>query len=110
MRLFIYKKIPSWILFFPLVILIIPLSGCNQNYRLGYIKPKVIVIGFDLVPETLGMVKEGAVKITCGQYPYKQGYLPVKALYEYVVNGVEPESVDVGAEYVDSTNIDEYLE
>jgi len=38
-----------------------------------------------------------------------QGYLPVKALYEYLVNKKPLESVDTGILSVDEKNIDEYL-
>jgi simple sugar transport system substrate-binding protein/ribose transport system substrate-binding protein len=66
-------------------------------------------VGFDLVPETLDNIKKGATDASLSQNPYMQGYLPVKALYEYIVNKAPIKSVDTGILRVDSTNIDEYL-
>jgi len=44
------------------------------------------------------------------QDPFKQGYLPVKAIYEFVVKGVPLQSVDTGVLRVDEKNVEEFLE
>jgi simple sugar transport system substrate-binding protein/ribose transport system substrate-binding protein len=66
-------------------------------------------VGMDLVPETLDNIKAGATNASLSQDPYKQGYLPVKALYELIVNKKPVKSVDTGILRVDSKNIDTYL-
>ena len=71
---------------------------------------KIKHVGFDLVPETLDNIKAGATNASLSQDPYKQGYLPVKALYEYIVNHKPIKSVDTGILRVDEKNIDVYLQ
>ena len=66
-------------------------------------------MGFDLVPETLDNVKAGATNASLSQNPYMQGYLPVKALYEFIMNKKPIKSSDTGILRVDHKNIDEYL-
>lgn len=77
-----------------------------RNNLVGKIKN----VGHDLLPETLQNIKVGATNASLSQDPYKQGYLPVKALYEYITKGVPLQSVDTGVLRVDETNVDEYLE
>jgi len=72
-------------------------------------KTGIIHVGHDLVPQTLDNIKAGITKASLSQFPYMQGYLPVKALYEKIVNKKNLESVDTGILRVDSKNIDEYL-
>jgi len=67
-------------------------------------------VGFDLVPETLDNIKAGATNASLSQDPYKQGYLPVKALYDFIVNKKPVKSVDTGILRVDGKNIDLYLQ
>lgn len=66
-------------------------------------------VGHDLAPQTLDNIKAGITKASLSQDPYNQGYAPVKALYDYIVNKKELEDVDTGILRVDSKNIDEYL-
>jgi len=66
-------------------------------------------VGMDLIPETLDNIKAGATNASLSQDPYKQGYLPVKALYELIANKKQPKSVDTGILRVDSKNIDTFL-
>ena len=77
--------------------------------RLGLVG-KIKHVGFDLVPETLDNIKAGATNASLSQDPYKQGYLPVKALYEYIVNHKPIKGVDTGILRVDEKNIDVYLQ
>jgi len=71
---------------------------------------KIYHVGHDLLPETLDNIAAGATNASLSQDPFKQGYLPVKALYDYIVNGIPLESGDTGVLRVDETNIDEYIE
>ena len=70
---------------------------------------KVIQIGHDLMPETLDNIKAGATTATLSQNPYAQGYQPVKALYEYLINGKPLKSLDTGAVRVDAKNVEDYI-
>lgn len=74
------------------------------------LKGKIRHVGFDLIPETLDNIKAGATDASLSQNPYMQGYLPVKALYEYITAGKPLKSVDTGILKVDSSNVDEYLQ
>ncbi|WP_427365348.1 sugar ABC transporter substrate-binding protein [Candidatus Caldatribacterium saccharofermentans] len=71
---------------------------------------KIRHVGHDLLPETLQNIKAGATNASLSQDPFKQGYLPVKALYEFIVEGVPLQSVDTGVLRVDEKNVEEYLE
>jgi len=66
-------------------------------------------VGFDLIPETLDNVKKGATNAALSQNPYMQGYLPVKALFNYIMTRKPIKSTDTGILRVDSKNIDAFL-
>jgi len=66
-------------------------------------------VGFDLIPETLDNVKKGATNASLSQNPYMQGYLPVKALFNYIMTRKPIKSTDTGILRVDSKNIDAFL-
>ncbi|HUX22571.1 MAG TPA: substrate-binding domain-containing protein [Spirochaetia bacterium] len=51
---------------------------------------RVRVVCYDFFRETANLLKEGIVTATIGEDPYGQGYQSVKALYDRVVDGVEP--------------------
>ena len=71
---------------------------------------KIHHVGFDLIPETLDNIKAGATDAALSQNPYMQGYLPVKALFDYITAGKPIKSVDTGILQVDDKNVDIYLE
>lgn len=67
-------------------------------------------VGFDLLDQTLGLIKEGFLDSTISQNPYAQGYKSVEILTDIVKTGKMPEAMnDTGAEIVDASNIDTYL-
>lgn len=70
---------------------------------------KIIQVGHDLMPETLDNIKAGATTATLSQNPFAQGYEPVKAIYELLINGKELKSLDTGAVKVDKSNVEEYI-
>ena len=70
---------------------------------------KVHVAGYDVTKECVELVSDGSIDELVGQFPYKQGYLSMKALYEYIAKGVKPASVDVGAEYITPGNVDQLM-
>ncbi|MGE5528589.1 MAG: sugar ABC transporter substrate-binding protein [Patescibacteria group bacterium] len=73
------------------------------------LQKKVQVCGYDVTKEAVELVSDGSLDILVGQFPYKQGYLAMKALYLYITKGIKPETVDVGAEYITQKNVAEYM-
>lgn len=74
------------------------------------LQDRVHVAGYDVTKEVVELASDGSIDLLVGQHPYKQGYLSMKALYEYITEGIAPVSVDVGAEYITSSNVDQYME
>lgn len=70
---------------------------------------KVMHVCHDFMPETLDNIKAGATKASLSQNPYLQGYMPVKALYEFLTSGKKIESFDTGILRGDLSNVDEWL-
>jgi ribose transport system substrate-binding protein len=80
----------------------------GEYVKRNNLKDKVKVVGFDLLPGTLQLVKEGIIYATIDQDPIKQGYEAVQLVYN-ILKGMPAASVDTGAKIIDSTNINEYL-
>lgn len=53
---------------------------------------EVVVISFDDIPKTKELVLDGTISATICQQGYKQGYLPVKILFEYLTYNKPPEN------------------
>lgn len=83
-------------------------SGAKVLRDLG-IKDKVAFSGYDMTEECLLLVRDGNIDFLVGQNPYEQAYMSLKALYEYKVNGVQPVTVEVEADYATPENIGEFL-
>lgn len=68
-----------------------------------------IIAGGDLEPDTLRGIKDGLVTASVSQSPFMQGYVPVRAILENLINDTPmPEGwIDAGIEIVDADNIDE---
>ncbi|HLC01870.1 MAG TPA: substrate-binding domain-containing protein [Anaerolineales bacterium] len=71
----------------------------------------LIVIGYDLQPVTLELIRDGWVDMALGQAPYLQGYLPIMALANYFQNGTPlPEGlVPMPMEIVTADNAADYI-
>jgi ribose transport system substrate-binding protein len=71
----------------------------------------IVVIGFDVLKESLLLVKEGAVQALIGQRPYEMGYKSVYVLYDIVARNKMPEQeiIDTGVDVVTRENVDEFL-
>ncbi len=109
----IYSAIENAMLAHPDVTGILSLECCSNPAAGQWVqrngkKGAVTVVGFDLLPQTLQLVKDGYIAATIGQNPYLQGYDAVKLLVD-AIHGKSIQGVDTGAEIVDSTNIDKYL-
>jgi simple sugar transport system substrate-binding protein len=57
---------------------------------------KVLLGGFDLVPEMLQQMKSGYVQVAIDQQPFLQGFLPVMMVYLNKTAGLPPFDVDTG--------------
>jgi simple sugar transport system substrate-binding protein len=83
-------------------------SPAGEYVKRNDLKGKVTVVGFDFLPSTLQLLKDGYIQATIGQGPEKQGYEAVHLVGE-ALKGNAVTSIDTGAEVVDATNIAKYL-
>ena len=61
------------------------------------VKPgKVLMGGFDLVPQVLQEMKAGYIQLEVDQQPYEQGFMPVMEVYLAKKAGLAPASIDTG--------------
>lgn len=72
----------------------------------------VIAVGFNFNEGIPQLIQAGALRASIGQYPYDQGYEPVRALVGFLRDGEVPDCdvCDVGAEVLNTENVDEWLE
>ena len=70
-----------------------------------------LVGGYDLDPPTLDAIKSGLAAVTVGQQEYLQGYLPIRALAEHLINGTPMVTgwLECPTEIVDASNVDQYV-
>ncbi|HEU4424039.1 MAG TPA: substrate-binding domain-containing protein [Pilimelia sp.] len=70
----------------------------------------VLAGGFDLQPGTLESVKGGSLDYTIDQQPYLQGFLPVMALYLYLLSGglVSPADTNTSLSFVTKDNVEQF--
>lgn len=71
---------------------------------------KVLLGGFDLVPEVLEQMKAGYVQVQIDQQPYEQGFLPVMEVYLAKTVGLAPADVDTGQGVVTPDMVDSIME
>mgnify|MGYP001438225649 FL=1 len=71
-----------------------------------------LIGGYDLDPPTLDAIKSGLAQVTVGQQEYLQGYLPVRALAEHLINGTPLVQgwLECPTEVVTAENVDQYIE
>jgi simple sugar transport system substrate-binding protein len=62
----------------------------------GIAPGKVLLGGFDLVPEVLQQMQAGYVQVQVDQQPYMQGFMPVMETYLYKTAGLTPADIDTG--------------
>ncbi len=70
-----------------------------------------LIGGYDLDPPTLQAIKDGWAQVTVGQQEYLQGYLPVRALAESLINGTPLVEgwLETPTEVVTIDNVDDYV-
>jgi len=71
---------------------------------------KVLLGGFDLVPEVLQQMKAGYVQVQIDQQPYKQGFVPVMEAYMAKTVGLAPTNMDTGQGVVLQEHVDAIME
>ena len=62
----------------------------------GIAPGKVLLGGFDLVPEVLQQMTAGYVQVQVDQQPYMQGFMPVMETYLYKTANLTPSDIDTG--------------
>lgn len=62
----------------------------------GVAPGKVLLGGFDLVPEVLQQMTAGYVQVQVDQQPYMQGFMPVMEAYLYKTANLTPSDIDTG--------------
>lgn len=67
---------------------------------------KIFAVGSDIFEENLESLREGVLNNLMHKSPYMQGYLGMKTLVEYLVQGKQPEQkiINVGSEVVFRSN------
>jgi simple sugar transport system substrate-binding protein len=71
---------------------------------------KVLLGGFDLVPEVLQQMKAGYVQVQVDQQPYMQGFMPVMEAYLSKTVGLAPADIDTGQGIVTPKDVDALFE
>ncbi len=71
---------------------------------------KVLLGGFDLVPEVLQQMKAGYVQVQVDQQPYMQGFMPVMQAYLAKTVGLSPANIDTGQGIVRPEDVDAIME
>jgi simple sugar transport system substrate-binding protein len=67
---------------------------------------KILLGGFDLVPEVLQQMKAGYVQVQVDQQPYMQGFMPVMEVYLAKKAGLAPADIDTGQGIVTPDQVD----
>ncbi len=70
---------------------------------------KVLLGGFDLVPQVLEMMKAGYIQIEIDQQPYAQGFLPVMQAYLSKNIGLAPADIDTGEAVITPDQVDSIM-
>lgn len=71
---------------------------------------KVLLGGFDLVPEVLDQMKAGYVQVQIDQQPYEQGFMPVMEAYLAKNVGLSPADIDTGQGVVTPDMVDAIMD
>lgn len=76
----------------------------------GVAPGKVLLGGFDLVPEVMQQMKAGYVQVQIDQQPYEQGFMPVMEVYLAKTVGLSPADIDTGQGVVTPDQVDSIME
>ena len=67
---------------------------------------KILLGGFDLVPQVLEMMKAGYIQVEIDQQPYEQGFMPVMEVYLKKTIGLAPADIDTGESVITPDQVD----
>jgi len=109
----IYSAIENAMLANPTVTAALSLECCSTPAFGEYVKRnglqgQVTVVGFDELPATLELIRDGFIAASISQEPEKQGYEAVRMLVDYL-KGKPIADVDTGVGVITKDNIGEYL-
>jgi simple sugar transport system substrate-binding protein len=86
-------------------------AGVARVLRDRGIEPgKILLGGFDLVPEVLNEMKAGYIQVEIDQQPYMQGFMPVMEIYLNKTAGLAPADIDTGQGVVTPADVDAIME
>lgn len=71
---------------------------------------KVLLGGFDLVPEAVEQMQAGYIQVQVDQQPYMQGFMPVMQVYLSKTVGLAPADIDTGQGIVTPADADAIME
>jgi ribose transport system substrate-binding protein len=81
-------------------------AALKQQGRAG----KVILAGFDDLPDTLAGIRSGTVNFCIAQRTYKMGWLSVEKLRDALDNKPLPKQIDTGVLIITKDNVDTYMQ
>ena len=71
---------------------------------------KIILAGFDDLPDTLAGIRDGVVHFCIAQRTYKMGWLSVEKLLEAMDGKTLPKEIDTGVLIITKQNVDGYMQ
>jgi ribose transport system substrate-binding protein len=71
---------------------------------------KVILAGFDDLPDTLAAIRSDVVNFCIAQRTYKMGWLSVEKLLDATDNKPLPKEIDTGVLIITKANVDNYMQ
>jgi len=71
---------------------------------------KIIIGGFDDMPDTLDAIREGTVQFCIAQKTYKMGWLAVEKLLQACEGKPIDREIDTGVIFVTKDNVDTYMQ
>lgn len=109
----IYAAVENAMLANPSVTGALSLECCSTPALGEYVKRnglqgQVTIVGFDELPATLDLIKNGFIAASISQAPDRQGYEAVRMLVDFL-KGNPIADVDTGVGIIDASNVDEYL-
>jgi ribose transport system substrate-binding protein len=71
---------------------------------------KILLGGFDDLPDTLAAIKEGTVQFCIAQKTYKMGWLSVEKLLDAMAGKPIPKEIDTGVLIITKDNVNTYMD
>jgi len=71
---------------------------------------KIVLAGFDDLPDTIAAIKAGTASFCIAQRTYKMGWLSVEKLLEATEGKTLPKEIDTGVLIINKDNADNYME